>query len=262
MLQFASAKNALPPTGAPETSNGVVLKDLNPNDAFLIRNKRGIFFRILPYVDQQDLYSNASLGDLQNSDLSVYHCPNVDQAPGRCDYAGNAGFRDFRNPGELRFQRERDARTDGAARLNYSVQDDNGEMFLRELESGWSLASIRDGDSNTVALAERAQLPGNNDFYYHGYPSTDANGSLLHVSTVFSTVEGAPMSLKEQDESGLTVTTRAGGNHGDCGIVSFLDGSLRCISFNIDPEVWKALCGIADGKTVLGEEDPPRFPSN
>ncbi len=270
-LGYADRYGDFPGTGAPETVEGVIPGNGRPNDF----GRLGIYYRILPYVDEQTLYTQVrdthslELGRqiLAQSEIKTFHCPNSETfGPGRSSYAWNAGFRDFRDSGELRFRqddyyRTRDRRYDGAAQLNYFVDEVDGQKVFTfpEAQAGLSIASIRDGESTTVALAERAELPDNSQAFYHGWPSTDASGNLKNVSTLFSTVEGPPIGQDAQTDLGATATTRAGSNHARIAIVTFVDNSTRDISLNVDPVVWKALCGVADRETIDPNADPPVF---
>ena len=266
LSNHANQRNAYPGTGAPDRVQGVVPLDQAPHLAEDLK-KLSIFFQLLPYMDQETLYNqvrdtgslDAGRQILAQSEFAFFGCPNSESfGPGTSSYAWNAGCRDFRDPEELRVAR-RGQPFDGIARPNYFVEELDGEKVFRVFSAspGLPVSAITDGESNTVALAERAELPDNNQFYYHGWPSTDAAGNLENVSSLFSSRDGAPMGQDEQIASGAMLTTRAGANHPTCSVVTFADGSSRCISLDIDGGVWKALCGISDRKTVDVNQDPP-----
>ncbi len=114
-----------------------------------------VFFKLLPHLDQENLWQEKSLDAHKNALIKVFLCPSTERRNGQSGYAWNAGNVDRPALTGLIAPMFRGTRDAGAVKLNYEVV--NGQ--LQKIDSGRGWARIPDGESNTLLVAERARRP-------------------------------------------------------------------------------------------------------
>ncbi len=120
----------------------------------------------------------------------------------------------------------------------------SGICFVR---SEISLKDVTDGASNTYLLGEKYLDPdnyttgddaGDNQPIHAGYCCDNYRGT--------STWHGGPM----QDQPGYADVRAFGSAHSAGCHISFCDGSVRMISYSIDPEIHRRLGNRMDGLPI------------
>jgi len=244
----------------------------DPDRGFNIQQPGGFFYNILPFIDQSNLWrmgAGASssqkpglLAQAVATPLSILNCAtrrpvatypytasayvNVAtlSSAGKSDYAANGGdmFSDTPGPTSLS-QGDSGSFTWPSGGLLTS-----GVCFAR---SAIKDSNITDGASQTLLAGEKYVCPdaysmgtdpGDNEAWDLGY-DTDVNR--------FGNVQ--PM----RDTAGLQTATSAtafGAAHSNGFAAALCDGSVRMISFSVDPTIFANLCNRADGNPIDGSK--------
>ncbi len=105
-------------------------------------------------------------------------------------------------------------------------------------------AHITDGLSNTYLLGEEEHDP---DLYFNGQSPDDDFGPFAAVQNDSSRLTNTP---PLQDASGVDNYYAFGSVHSGTFNMSFCDGSVRAISYSIDPELHRRLGNRADGLPI------------
>jgi prepilin-type N-terminal cleavage/methylation domain-containing protein/prepilin-type processing-associated H-X9-DG protein len=249
----------------------------DPNGGFGRGQPGGWIFSILPFIEQQALFdmgvgqgnplqSPNSVNDQRiQTPIATMNCPtrrpsqafagpccgmaNADDISmkARADYAANFGDTQgtviwYSPPGTLA------AGTDSFAWPNMSFV--TGICYIR---SELPVALIRDGMSNTYMLGEKYINP---DDYLTGTDGGDdwsmytgQQDDIVRGAYCSDTTNPSTCLTPTQDTPGVMGNLSGGGfgsaHLGGCNI-SFCDGSLRMISYAIDPEVHRRLCNRSD----------------
>ena len=126
--------------------------------------------------------------------------------------------------------------------------DNNGLLFLN---SRVRYSDIFDGSSHTILLGEA--IPGEDDLgWASGTRATLRNtGELVKNRFYVSGLQGPP-NVEQPAEGPLYVGGFGGFHAGDMANFTFADGSVRSISQNIDPAVFRLLGNRADGEIING----------
>jgi prepilin-type N-terminal cleavage/methylation domain-containing protein len=118
-----------------------------------------------------------------------------------------------------------------------------GVVFVHD----WlALRDITDGVSNTYFAGEKNL---NSDAYFTGSDGGDDQWWTEAVDADTARGTYGPAS-PQQDTPGLSYWTSFGSAHADGFQMIFCDGSVRMMSYSIDPETHRCLCNRKDGKTV------------
>jgi prepilin-type N-terminal cleavage/methylation domain-containing protein/prepilin-type processing-associated H-X9-DG protein len=200
-------------------------------------------YHILPYVEQEAAYKATSNAVPQRLAVKVYYCPTRREAKlygnlGKVDYAGNAGT---------------------AGDGTNGVVDRHGMKVI-------SIASITDGTSNTLMVAEkRLKLhyldatdrtyddnepmvsPGwDNEIYRRAVHDPDRppgdRGPSRDVAASIAILPGETDPLGGLNQFGSSHPTGIN--------ACFADGSVRPIKYNPDPTVFQRACVADDGAVV------------
>ncbi len=113
-------------------------------------------------------------------------------------------------------------------------------------------ASITDGTSNTYLFGEKYHNPDN---YYNGAadPNDDQNAYMGEDEDIDRRA-GGTLYAPQQDTPGSSVRFLFGSAHSTGFGVAMCDGSVRVISFSIDPTTHGRLANRADGQVIDGSK--------
>ena len=201
-------------------------------------------YQILPYVEQQNLWSNPTDSVVQGTAVKVFYCPSrrsalalpgggpsgIGSTRGQTDYAANAGSE--RDAGLA--YRPGNGRKGTVPRLGFGVV---------------RMASITDGTSNTVLVGEKrmnvtfagkVQLPDDNEGYVAGFQHDNARWAFRAPAADYRD----PNHWTGNEES----TYQFGSSHTGGTQFIFADGSVRTIRFNINLTAFQRACDRDDGE--------------
>ncbi len=191
---------------------------------------------ILPFVDQYPLFEHYNLkkgvyapenADVRKSRIPVYECPsspNTDaQTPGGMPVAPSSYAGCY---------------NDAEAPINV---DQSGVLFLN---SSVRFEQIRDGSTNTIFVGEKLDQRVSLGWVSGTHETLRNTGSFESPSRNWNAREENPPAANEVGGFG---SYHVGGAQFALG-----DGSVRFLSVNIDPEVFKHLGNRADGE-LLGD---------
>jgi type II secretory pathway pseudopilin PulG len=194
---------------------------------------------ILPYMEQDTVYQIGQnwgrRGELRKTTIDGYYCPERRKVqPYRnhavCDYSGNAG-------------------------RSTSKANNNGPLARQRYNKQYTMASMTDGTSNTMLVAEsrvhiswlesappsplNAYWSDNEDCYLNGW----ADDVVRYANEV------PEPDLKDGTVHGNQCHGQFGSSHSG-GINSvLLDGSVQFLPYRIDLTTFRALCNGKDGKS-------------
>lgn len=228
----------------------------------------GWVFNILPYIEQESVHDlgfglnstakKAALAKMNSTPLPLLNCPSRRQASAyplkqstiprnadatktsaKTDYAANGGDGPYCQDGMP-----------------------NGDRFCLDIETGViyqrSMVAIRDitdGTSNTYLLGEKYM---NRYWYTTGQDNGDDQsmyvGYDLDVNRWTQNDPVAPYTPL-RDRGNLEQYYRFGSVHPGACTFLFCDGSVRSVSYTIDPEIHRRLGNRSDGQPV----DSSRF---
>ncbi len=202
-------------------------------------------YQILPFIEQDNLFNEPNNTNVALTPTKIYYCPTR-RAPtvysngARCDYAGNGG--EFM--GEVGKQGVM-VRT----WLSLPTTSAIGEQKRR-------LNDIHDGTSNTIAVGEKQIHPtvlgtagGDNEAWNNSGWDED---NVRFGSSDWAGNQGGlqPDSLHPTSASSTYWSRKFGSSHSGGANFVFCDGSVRFISFSVDPEQFRRSCLINDGLTA------------
>ena len=241
-----------------------------PDRGFTNRQPGGWGFNILPYLEQEPLWAlgeglsgsdrRTALEQRLSTPLALFNCPSRRRAilypnhkgygyrptgtptgVARGDYAanlGSAGYWGGSSPSSL-------SAGDGLSEqqwLNYSNGNEHDGIIYRRSELPAAL--IRDGLSNTYLVGERYLNP---DHYHTGRPADDDQNLYIgHDRDVLRGTWTRPL----QDRPGVSRQLSFGSVHAGSLNMAMCDGSVRTISYSIDPDVHRVL-GARDSGEVI-----------
>lgn len=237
-------------------------------------------FSVLPYLEQQALFSLGAGGDdeakaravetVVSTPLNMFTCPSRRQTELqvprpqciRRPYRNNPGFGRHRPTGPERVAKSCYAMNSGdewpgwhsgpkdlaiAVRHTWPEDTSGGLSWWR---SHLGVEDIEDGTTNTLLFGEKSMDPLLYDSWYGGGDACDMyEGQDLESNRYVGGIE-YPLNV---DTPGLTDTFSFGGPHpGGC-LFAMCDGSTRSISYSIDLETYRLLGQRADAEVINWE---------
>ncbi len=220
----------------------------------------GWSYVILPYIEQEALYmlgadgqppeqvsTTQREGSVQRDQtpLSLFNCPSRRPAT----VFERQRNRRYHNSNNLPRAAGLDYVANSGDTINYSSNwprgsaawDGNG---ISHAGGEVMIAQIRDGTSNTYMLGEKYIGP---DQYYNGLDDGDDHGMYEgHGVDTYRWVVHPPA----QERAGQMAWWSFGSPHSGGLNFAFCDGSVRVISYSIDPDIHKGLGHRASGKPV------------
>jgi prepilin-type N-terminal cleavage/methylation domain-containing protein len=263
----------------------------DPNRGFDGRQPGGWCYNILPYIEQESLHdrglggSNAevSAANVQRiaTPLSVFACPSRRPAlvlPGGCcpwqncsGWIGHCSTCYAANSGECNMYLITSVSTYSLP-TSYA-QGDSPSFWTTGVNAEWGrfngvcithstvkMADITDGTSNTILLGEKMVNPDN---YLDGLDGGDdwsfMDGCQDDICRGCGAAEDGPtyfIRTPKQDTPGYAGTTvYFGSAHSSSLNMSLCDGSVRAITYTIEPEMFRRLCNRKDDLMI----DPNSF---
>ncbi len=251
----------------------------DPDQGVGRRQPGGWIYHILPYLEQQALYSigqGKSFSEkrvfnrtMVSTPLGVFTCPsrrraaawpvradwydlnwvNVDDARSlqiaRSDYAVNAGVDSW--------VEHRKGPADLAAGITWAQTATIDRNGIAHQCSEITMADIKDGSSNTLLAGEKYLNPdhyqtggdgGDNESMYAGNDNDTARVAY------YDPANPAASKLPMQDRPGTADSYRFGSAHAAGLHFVFCDGSVRTISYSIDPQTFVYLAHRRDGQAL------------
>ena len=228
-----------------------------------------VFYHILPYIEQNPLYSD-SRGNVNtkvpqgggvvqwvsNYPIGIYLCPSGITAP-------NEGL--WARGGMASGETEKGMWAFSNYAMNYQVfgDPDKGNNAGANMAPEITLARIIDGTSNTILFAEQYRRCGNNgSLWGHGswnvpwmslFAYGSRNGATGYSSNSNPPGVVGPASKPQRNPTPWNTAcdvSRTQSQHPSGLQVARGDGSAMFINANIDPNAWWALCTPDGGETV------------
>jgi prepilin-type N-terminal cleavage/methylation domain-containing protein/prepilin-type processing-associated H-X9-DG protein len=262
----------------------------DPDRGFGKRQPGGWVYSILPYIEQTDLHDlgigAATVADGINAckqrmgtPLPGLICPtrrttalcaatlvpnliyrtgsfSTPSPVGKLDYAGNAGTSNdyqamYGGPGSLSDGDNMPATGSGGWNTQYHASD-AGVIFTH---SAITIADITDGVSNTYLVGEKCS---DADHYFDGMSQSDDQGwdapadwDMIRNTGVSSDAAATHSEfLPMQDMGGIGGSWRFGSAHAGGCYISFCDGSVHFIDYNIDTKTHWCLGNRSDDQAV------------
>ena len=232
----------------------------------------GWAYNVLPFIEEEALHQlgsgpNAAArrqGSAQrvSTAVSTFYCPTRREAipykadarwahavrpketdqvsvAGRTDYAGNGGDKIiFFGPGP--------ASLDQADRPNYNWNNMSGMTGITFMRSRVELREVKDGSSKTYFVGEKYLNPDN---YQNGQDSGD-NESMYSGDELDLYRWVMNDARPQKDTPGLGVTRAFGSAHASGFNMTYCDGSVRTIPYEIDPATHQRLGNRRDGQPI------------
>ena len=281
ILQHESAKKYLPTAGWGYAWTG------DPDRGSGIKQPGGLFYCILPYIDQANLAKvGAGLADNNGSNnspkakalvqvvstpLAILYCPSrrqpklypyntsfssaqINCAPApqviRTDYAGSGGDLPYIDATQCSFVQYGQPTT--------LSQGDDPKYWAKIiyntgvcLQHGQlSIAKVTDGPSNTYLVGEHYLAP---QYYENGEDPGDNEHAFSGLN--WDDVRGCKDNNGNfhpplQDTPSNADIWNFGSAHPGSFVMAFCDGSVHGISYYIDPTTHQRLCNRADGQPI------------
>jgi prepilin-type N-terminal cleavage/methylation domain-containing protein/prepilin-type processing-associated H-X9-DG protein len=209
-------------------------------------------YQIMPYIEQDNLYRLPSRATVYATPVKTYYCPSS-RAPtaysniAKTDYAACAG--------------------------NVWASDGGGVIIHSNYPGKYSypvvtLPTIQDGTSNTLMVAEKWLHPqqqgkdgGDNEAYVNAGWDEDymrVTGGTYSCQYCFgsttasaTTINRVPRSNLQAPNGPAAIWNESFGSSHTGGMNAVMaDGSVRLVSFSVDPTVWSAVGSRNGGETL------------
>jgi prepilin-type N-terminal cleavage/methylation domain-containing protein len=238
------AKRHFPTMGDNGPTAGVSAADMDAPEAFTWA------YHILPYLEQQAIYelgqkkTTADFNKLRQSPVAAYACPSR-RSPiiylnrAKSDYAANGGTNNTNGGNGAVHKTYKSLGPPPVLFLNSEFRDftDGTTNVLMAGEARIHKAYMSVSQPGTVTPAYNAD---NEDCYTAG-PNDDA--------TRRGSQPPAP-DMTDGSISGAACHDRFGSSHSEGIQATLMDGSVRLVTYNVDPTVFTNLCIRNDGKVI------------
>jgi prepilin-type N-terminal cleavage/methylation domain-containing protein/prepilin-type processing-associated H-X9-DG protein len=210
-------------------------------------------FRLLPYLEQEAMFDPY---DYSKETYHVDNAPSMRTAlsvfanPSRRAPCADCRFEDYgaADPGDARGTCGDYAANRGWHDPTVALLPDNTccEPFRGEYSGpmghhfGVTIAQVRDGLSNTIAVGDRWVGP------------TDPDFVILTGDNPWSVQRGAERGFPTGPDD--PSQEKFGHPNGGSAAFAFLDGHVSWISYTVALDVLKALCAVADGTPISGSD--------
>ncbi len=194
------------------------------------RQAWGLFYQMLPFMEQQSLYDNGDDALVRRSPVGGYFCPSRREPieiGGRAhnDYAGNAGLM--------------------GGGLNGWGDGKNGGVFVRATAAeSIDSASITDGTSNTIGIGEKWM--GQSEYSKH----TCADNEGYTSGFDWDIVRWGDNPPRKDVLNNDNCKTEFGSAHAGGAHFVYCDGSVHMINFTIDQTTFRNLSQRDDGQVT------------
>ncbi|MEY4612825.1 MAG: hypothetical protein RL179_798 [Planctomycetota bacterium] len=246
----------LPAAGTGYRSSG------DPTKGFGLSQPGGWHYNILPFIEQTSLHDlgiNESTDPLRRAAgklicgvvIKTFICPSRGNAVPYQNKLLNSiyGFNNIDRPENI-------ARSDYAANAGnnvtgltqYNSTNQTGIIYQGTLVR---YGMISDGLSNTYLIGERYINP---DYYIDSASSGNDQGwTSGHDFDVFRATDNNPIYAPRQDKAGVESREQFGSAH-DMFHMALCDGSVKVMSYSINPQVHYNLGNRGDGQVVSGSD--------
>ena len=208
------------------------------NAGYNTRGNWNFFYQIMPFIELDNLYLEPDYVVIHRTPVPGYYCPSRRRAAlygspaaARVDYAGSIGDR----------HNERHLYADSGA----WPPPHNGVVVVRVCDPPVDFAAIRDGSSNTLMLGEKQTNPdyfGQSGGDNEPYPSSGVGGNPVADTDVLRNSMEPPASDSDHpDEPPVFWSGRFGSSHPGAFNGALADGSVRSLSYSIDPEMFRRI---------------------
>ncbi len=241
---YAAAWGVLPDAGKDQDKD-----DGSPCGGCCSGNNRGewnFLYQIMPYIEQTSLYNEPDDSTVYRTPVPLYYCPSRRRA---ARYPDNAGYAmtDY-------------AGSSGDRNIIFGNTRSNGVIAVRTCDPPVDFAMVRDGTSNTLMLGEKllhrnhfGKCGGDNEPYVNSGVDQDHVRNARPLSTNKTTGPPIPDSQAPDQGTGTLWIQRFGSSHPGGFNAAIADGSVRSISYSINPETFRRLCVRDDGLPVVLE---------
>jgi len=194
------------------------------------RQAWGLFYQMLPFIEQQSLYDNADDAFVRRTPVSSYFCPSRrEPVPvgnrAHNDYAGNGGL------------------TGGG--LNGWGDGNNGGVVTRATAvAPIDSAAIIDGTSNTIAVGEKWM--GQSEYSKHTCADNEGYASGFDWDIIRWGNNPPRKDVLNND----ACKTEFGSAHAGGAYFGYCDGSVQFVNFNIDQTTFRNLSQRDDGQVI------------
>jgi prepilin-type N-terminal cleavage/methylation domain-containing protein len=184
-------------------------------------------YQILPFVEQQALFDHPKDATIYATPVGIYYCPTR-RSPitfgnyGKLDYAACAG----------------------------DTTAQNGAVVERAVVAPVRLADLFDGTANTLIVSEKQQNV--NNFGGSGGDNEPwANSGWDQDNIRYGKLTEPPAPDADYPIEPPTFwSNRFGSSHPSAFNAAFADGSIRSLSYSVEPEMFRRMCVRNDRLTV------------
>ena len=207
-----------------------------------------VFYQILPYLEQQNLYINTDDGLVAGTEMPLFSCPSrrpptskfnfhTMQPVAMTDYAGNGGL-------HTKITEPYGRGLNGGV----IIRSNNAAGNDLEYSGAMNLSRIRDGPSSTFMLGEKALFP---KFYGGDHFSDDQGWTGGYDSDTIRWGNDLLVSDKNAGQVPAAEELRFGSAHPSGANFVYGDGSVHLISYSVDLQPYQNAAHANDGNVEV-----------